>query len=254
MPFMTVRTTQGIDALTEKEKQTLRLMVRGHDAKSIARSLDLSIHTINERLRDARRKLAVPSSREAARLLFDAEGEPPNPLGATEIGEGIAEPDGKQDGGAWRTSRLRRITIGGIAMSLLLGLIALIALPQPEATANGSQTAAIEMKDPTIVDTARRFLELGDQGNWTETYRMTGRAFQKLNSARVWADASEKIRSPLGPVQSRVLMSEQNLPAPPYGYEVVKFRASFANKADVVETVTLERTDRGWKVAGVTVG
>jgi DNA-binding CsgD family transcriptional regulator len=53
-------------ALTEREKQTLRLIVRGHDAKSIARSLDLSVHTINERLRDARRKMAVSSSREAA--------------------------------------------------------------------------------------------------------------------------------------------------------------------------------------------
>ena len=44
-------------APTEKEKQTLRLIVRGHDAKSLARHLGLSVHTVNERLRDARRKL-----------------------------------------------------------------------------------------------------------------------------------------------------------------------------------------------------
>lgn len=251
---MTLTARQNIEALTEKEKQTLRLMVRGHDAKSIARSLDLSIHTVNDRLRDARRKLAVSSSREAARLLFDAEGDPPKMLGDTKIGEGIARPEVEQDGDAWRISRLRRFTIGGIAMSLLLGLIALIALPQLDGTSNGGQTAAIETKDPAIVDTARHFLELGDRGNWAETYRMTGPAFQKLNSAQVWADASVKVRSPLGPVQSRVLMSEQNLPAPPYGYEVVKFRTSFANKTGVVETVTLERADNGWKVAGVTVG
>ncbi len=61
----------GSWALSEKEKQTLRLIVRGHDAKSIARNLDLSIHTINERLRDARRKMAVSSSREAARMLLE---------------------------------------------------------------------------------------------------------------------------------------------------------------------------------------
>src|SRR3546814_18394369 len=90
---MTMRATQGINALTEKEKQTLRLIVRGHDAKSIARNLDLSVHTINERLRDARRKLTVSSSREAARLLFDAEGEPPNPSGDTNIGEAVTAPD-----------------------------------------------------------------------------------------------------------------------------------------------------------------
>src|SRR3546814_2894153 len=118
----------------------------------------------------------------------------------------------------------------------------------------GGQTATIETDDPAIIDTARRFLELGDQGNWAETYRMTGARFQKRNSAERWRAVSEKVRSPLGAMRSRVLMSEQNLPAPPYGYEVVKFRTNFANKANVVETVTLERADDGWKVAGVTVG
>src|SRR3546814_5171012 len=65
---MTMRATQGINALTEKEKQTLRLIVRGHDAKSIARNLDLSVHTINERLRDARRKLTVRSEEHTSEL------------------------------------------------------------------------------------------------------------------------------------------------------------------------------------------
>ncbi|GAA0731919.1 MULTISPECIES: helix-turn-helix domain-containing protein [Sphingomonas] len=57
------------NALTEREKTTLRLLLAGHDAKSIARELELSVHTVNERLRDARRKLGVASSREAARRL-----------------------------------------------------------------------------------------------------------------------------------------------------------------------------------------
>lgn len=71
---MNAQANENFWALTEKEKQTLRLIVRGHDAKSVARSLGLSVHTINERLRDARRKMAVSSSREAARLLLEAEG------------------------------------------------------------------------------------------------------------------------------------------------------------------------------------
>ena len=77
---MTVPAKQGLDALTEKEKATLRLIVRGHDAKSIARELGLSVHTINERLRDARRKMEVSSSRAAARLLFEAEGSVVSPV------------------------------------------------------------------------------------------------------------------------------------------------------------------------------
>ena len=52
-------TNEAIEALSEKEKQTLRLIVRGHDAKSTARTLGLSVHTINERLREARRKMSV---------------------------------------------------------------------------------------------------------------------------------------------------------------------------------------------------
>ena len=55
--------TEGYQSLTEKEKQTLRLVVQGYDAKSMARHLGLSVHTINERLRYARRKMAVSSSR-----------------------------------------------------------------------------------------------------------------------------------------------------------------------------------------------
>src|SRR3546814_13974693 len=84
------------------------------------------------------------SSREAARLLFDAEGEPPNPSGDTKIGEAVTAPDVEQDGDAGRMSRLGWITIGGVVMSLLLGLIALAALPQQEATPAGGQTATIE--------------------------------------------------------------------------------------------------------------
>ncbi|MDQ2763305.1 MAG: LuxR C-terminal-related transcriptional regulator, partial [Pseudomonadota bacterium] len=53
---MTTPANESFRTLSDKEKQTLRLIVRGHDAKSIARSLGLSVHTINERLRDARRK------------------------------------------------------------------------------------------------------------------------------------------------------------------------------------------------------
>lgn len=68
----------AIETLTEKEKQALRLLVSGHDAKSMARQLGLSVHTINERLRDARRKLATSSSREAARVLHEAECRTPN--------------------------------------------------------------------------------------------------------------------------------------------------------------------------------
>jgi DNA-binding CsgD family transcriptional regulator len=64
----------GIENLSERECEVLRLLVRGYDAKSIARDLGLSIHVVNERLRDSRRRLGVSSSREAARILAAHEG------------------------------------------------------------------------------------------------------------------------------------------------------------------------------------
>lgn len=59
--------------LSAKEVEVLALIAQGHDAKSAARKLDLSTHTIYERLRRAREKLGATNSREAARLFFANE-------------------------------------------------------------------------------------------------------------------------------------------------------------------------------------
>lgn len=56
-------------ALTDNELEVLRLLAAGHTVKSIAVTLGKSEASINERLRDARRKTGVGSSRELARLL-----------------------------------------------------------------------------------------------------------------------------------------------------------------------------------------
>lgn len=67
--------------LSAKEVEVLALIAQGHDAKSAARALSVSAHTIYDRLRRAREKLGVNNSREAARLFFshsagEAAGEP----------------------------------------------------------------------------------------------------------------------------------------------------------------------------------
>lgn len=259
---MSTRVNDGFAALTEKEKQTLRLIVRGHDAKSIARSLGLSVHTINERLRDARRKMAVSSSREAARLLLDAEGgDPARPapdfVGDRPIGEYAKAPSADQEtapiGGARRLPRRFSILIGVFVMTLALGLLALAAFPQIASSPSPASGASSTARSAEAVDTARQWLALLDQKRWDDSYRQTGAAFRKLNTPQVWAAASEAARTPLGAVISRTFASQENLPAPPAGYEVVKFRSRFANRAEAVETVTLEREDDRWRVVGVTI-
>lgn len=62
-------TSDQIDRLTPAERDVLSLLASGHDTKTAAVELRISIHAVNDRLREARRKLNVTSSREAARIL-----------------------------------------------------------------------------------------------------------------------------------------------------------------------------------------
>lgn len=61
----------SVAALNDNELEILHLLANGHTAKSIAATLGRSETAINERLREARRKTGVGSSRELARLLVD---------------------------------------------------------------------------------------------------------------------------------------------------------------------------------------
>lgn len=61
--------SSSLAALSDKEREVLNLLATGHTVKSIAAQLGRSEPSINERLRDARRKTGIGSSRELARLL-----------------------------------------------------------------------------------------------------------------------------------------------------------------------------------------
>jgi DNA-binding CsgD family transcriptional regulator len=85
---------QGIEALSERQKEILRLVARQYQAKEIARLLKISEHTVKTHTDEARRRLEVPTSRQAARLLLEFEGvigvpfdEPP-PVSGMAQGEG----------------------------------------------------------------------------------------------------------------------------------------------------------------------
>lgn len=65
-------TEDRVASLTEAERQVLRLWLQ-YEAKEIAAMLGLSPTAVTERLRTARRRLAVNSSAEAAKLLAEHE-------------------------------------------------------------------------------------------------------------------------------------------------------------------------------------
>lgn len=62
-----------LSRLNEAERSVLRLLAEGHTAKSIAGATGSTAAAVNERLREARRKTGVGSSRELARLLKTQE-------------------------------------------------------------------------------------------------------------------------------------------------------------------------------------
>jgi len=253
-------TTPAVDALTEKEKQTLRLLLAGHDAKSMARALDLSVHTVNERLRDARRKLSVSSSKAAARLLREAEGEgggaAPERLGDKEIGAGGAAAAVQQgaEPSAFPIATSRKAwAIGGLTMISLAAIAALALAAAPDSAPDGAAApaqASAAAQSPAA-EAALRFLALVDAGNWTESWAATASSFRQLNTVEAWQSASLQARVPLGRVVSRSLAGEESIPAPPAGLQLVRFRTRFANNQAVsVETLTLAREGGSWRVAG----
>jgi DNA-binding CsgD family transcriptional regulator len=114
----------GVQKLTRRQKEILRLLLDGIDAKSAARHLGISVHTVNEHLREARRHLEVSSSREAARILRQAESTPPKNMRPEMLG--IVPPPSIRLRLA-QLSPKRRLAFGGVSLVILM-TAAVIAL------------------------------------------------------------------------------------------------------------------------------
>lgn len=241
----------SLTALTAKEKETLRLIVRGHDAKSAAQELDLSVHTINERLRNSRRKLGVTSSREAARLLLEDEANPPENLAYTPFGDANPAPTADHPPTTKR-SKHAVIWIGGLAIMTIVTIAIVLSLSGLVGGQTGdarSTDAAVIALDVERDAAARDWLALVDQEDWQASYDAAGTAFQEPNTVESWRAASEQARGPLGPVLSREAIQFDTV-ASPQGYQIVRYRTDFENRAGAIESITLQREDGVLRVVG----
>jgi DNA-binding CsgD family transcriptional regulator len=257
--------TTGLDALSDKERDALRLLLRGHDAKSSARALGLSVHTVNERLRDARRKLGTTSSREAARRLLEAESEAPENLRDKVLGDapepvvaaGMAASATRRKAGP----RPAVILVGVTAMSLVLAALFLpsspLAVLAPAATIEtvaGAEPASATLSEAAAsARAAEHFLNLIDESRWAESYAATGAEFRRLNTLNAWTDVSARLRPQLGKLVTRNIIGNEYVPAPPAGYRLVKFRSAYASGTQQTESVSLAWEDGSWKVAGIVI-
>ncbi|MBV7258737.1 helix-turn-helix domain-containing protein [Erythrobacter crassostreae] len=245
------------EILSDKEKQTLRLIVRGHDAKSAARALELSVHTINERLRAARRKLGVTSSREAARVLFESETETYEKSGYKPFGDADLQAP-TDDPSTLEKARRPAYWIGAtIIMSILAIAIAIavtIAGTAPQDRPTGERASAIEQAQLELIEEAARdWLRLVDASDWQGSFDAAGQSFQEPNTVATWRSASEQARVPLGAMVKRDATITEFVNAPPHGYYIAKFRTTFEKREDAVEAVTLELENGGWKVVGYVI-
>lgn len=136
-------------------------------------------------------------------------------------------------------------------ISFALAMLALSLQPvQDRPQTNGAETSPAPDAESAVVGAARHWLSLVDAGKWQESWAATNPPFQSMNTLEMWQSASADARVPLGRVLARRLLGEESIPAPPRGYQLVRFRTDFANKAGATETLTLARVDDSWKVAG----
>ena len=163
-------------ALSGREKAVLKLLAHGHDAKSTARQLGISVNAVNERLRTARRKLEVSSSRQAARLLASSEQQGSNSFVDKKIGMAVSERTGEaQSHQSKGTARTFALAVGGIcAMSLVIIIIAMLATAPSQTAASGPlpnwslQTAlpkAMRRQSKRIYLTGNRMLWNGNEAS-----------------------------------------------------------------------------------------
>lgn len=250
-----------VHTLSEREKETLRLLFRGHDAKSAATTLGLSVHTVNERLREARRKLGVGSSREAARLLAEVEGADPNFSGDKLLGVAAATLPGR-DHDASDNPPPKGQTPAWLfrGMMIMLAIVAVVAIatvfqvdggmrPTPVALAASSSAS-----DKTGTAAAEAWAQLLDRQRWGDSWKASSTLFKSKITEAGWVSTIQPLRSQLGPISSRSLKSvtsANTLPGAPDGdYKIVQFDTAFANKSDAVETVVLTREGSAWVVGG----
>jgi len=248
----------GAASLTEREREVLRLLLAGHTAKSAAVQLDLSVHTINDYLREARKKLGVTSSKEAARILAGSEASPPNNDAPQSIGMAPAAPADHNralsEGNAARRGRTALI-IGAIIM---LGTIiaAALAISAGGDTVSEAEpvSASLPADDRAAAAAAQNWIKLIDESAWQESWVESASYFQSAVTADQWTTTASSVREPLGAVVMRKVETIERrgeLPGAPAGdYQIVQFGTDFAETKARAETVILVSEAGEWKVVG----
>ncbi|MEN3971772.1 helix-turn-helix transcriptional regulator [Sphingomicrobium sp. XHP0235] len=241
----------GIDDLSEKEREALRLLLAGHDAKSSARELGISHHAINDRLRSARRKLGTSSSREAALALAETEGETPEPLVHKPLGDDRDYPT--DDDGA-DASLKRRLSLRSPMRRK--GIIVMMSIADDVSRAD---THPVQSVTPTSAQSsapALDFLTKLDAGDAKGTYAAAAPSLRESYNFDIWELGVLMNRMKGGAAQRTLTKVERiEKPANPdhERLEILTFDTARLDGERRIERIVMARTGGAWKVAKIDV-
>lgn len=105
-----------------------------------------------------------------------------------------------------------------------------------------------------IENSARLWLALADEGQYTESWRKASPRLRNEKTETDWIKSIEAIRKPLGLMEARYIATAgytEGLSRFPEGeYVVVQFYTTFKIKGLALETITLAKeNDEVWRVA-----
>ena len=143
----------------------------------------------------------------------------------------------------------------------VLGTVVALGLLQAGAQQDQPpQTAMQQAPDPkSAAELAAERQALGflgylDQGRYAESYAYTGMLLRAQADQKTFAEKVEQARAATGSLQARELIDANEVdtvPGAPAGdYVVLHYHASFANRPDAVETLTLAFANGYWRVNG----
>lgn len=278
---------EAIDALSEKEREALRLLLAGHDAKSSARKLSVSHFAIHDRLRRARLKLGTTGSRQAALLLSESEKATPDSIVHEPFG-GVTTADLPDDpssanmkrpgssGSQWRSKGLIIMSVSILIVAATVAIISHGEAPQKnaetadtrargsEAVMTGSKrasnvarpvenTPSVQARSATA---AREFMVLVDAGDAAASYQAAASTFRDAHGFDLWR-LGVAIRASDGGAQRRTLVSVERdgHPANPVheAVEILTFETIMLNGERKAERLVMALIDGSWRVAKIDV-
>lgn len=111
------------------------------------------------------------------------------------------------------------------------------------------------VKEKAAISAAEKWLAMIDEGKYAESWQEAASYFKNAVSQKQWEQSLQGVRTPLGKVVSRKVLSASyttSLPGAPDGeYVVIQFTTSFLAKKSATETVTpMIDKDGKWRVSG----